>query len=171
MIQRARFEQWIPAPLEEVFHFFAEPLNLPRLMPPELGAEIVSVKKAALSPNGKTAYSSSAAGIGTEIRICVRLLPLLPIRTRWVARIVEFEPNRRFVDVQVKGPFRRWKHLHEFESTARDGQRGTLVRDDLEFEVGFGLLGDLAARWLVAGKVQRTFTTRQQRLQAALSRI
>ena len=45
-----------------------------------------------------------------------------------------------------EGPFRCWKHRHQFESNARDGQGGTLVRDDLEFEVGFGLLGSLCRR-------------------------
>jgi hypothetical protein len=28
------FEQWVPFPLERVFLFFADPRNLPRLMPP-----------------------------------------------------------------------------------------------------------------------------------------
>jgi ligand-binding SRPBCC domain-containing protein len=169
MIQRARFEQWIPAPPERVFRFFSEPLNLPRLMPPELAAEIVSVQKVP-PPSPETAPFPTAAGVGTEIRLSVRLLPFMPFRTRWLARIVEFEPNRHFVDVQVKGPFRRWRHRHEFESTERGGEPGTLIRDDLEYEVGFGLLGDVMARWLIARKVQSTFTARQQRLEALLGR-
>jgi ligand-binding SRPBCC domain-containing protein len=169
MIQRARFEQWIPVPLERVFSFFAEPLNLPRLMPPELAAEIVTVQKVS-PPSLETAPSSTAAGVGTEISLSVRLLPFMPYRTRWVARIVEFEPNRHFVDVQAKGPFRRWRHRHEFESTEWDGKPGTLVRDDLEYDVGFGLVGDVVAGWLVARKVQSTFAARQQRLEELLGR-
>ena len=169
MTQRARFEQWIPAPLERVFRFFSEPLNLPRLMPPELAAEIVSVRRVPPTSPG-AALPSSAAGVGTEIGLSVRLHPWVPFRTRWVARIVEFEPNRHFVDVQVKGPFRSWRHRHEFESTARGGEPGTLVRDELEYDVGFGLPGDVVARWLVARKVQSTFTARQRRLEALLGR-
>jgi ligand-binding SRPBCC domain-containing protein len=169
MIQRARFEQWIPEPLERVFGFFSEPLNLPRLMPPELAVEVVTVRKVP-PPSPEAAAAPSAAGVGTEITLSVRLLPWMPFRTRWVARIVEFEPNRRFVDVQAKGPFRRWRHRHEFESSERDGQPGTRVRDDLEYDVGFGLLGDVVARWLVARKVQSAFTERQQRLEALLGR-
>jgi ligand-binding SRPBCC domain-containing protein len=92
----------------------------------------------------------------------------MPFRTRWAARIVEFERNRHFVDVQAKGPFRRWRHRHEFESSERDGRPGTWVRDDLEYDVGFGFLGDVVAQWLVARKVQSTFTARQQRLEALL---
>jgi len=169
MVRRARFEQWIPAPLERVFGFFSEPLNLPRLMPPELAAEIVSVRK--VPPLGpEAAPPSTAAGVGTEIRLSIRLLPFLPFRTRWVARIVAFEPDRHFEDVQVKGPFHRWRHRHEFESSERGGEQGTLVRDLLEYEVGLGWLGEVVARWLVARKIQDTFTARQERLEALLGR-
>jgi len=170
MIHRASFEQWVPEPLERVFRFFSEPLNLPRLMPPELDAEIVSIRKVPPSASSGTPTSSTAAGVGTEIRLSVRLLPLVPVRTPWVARIVDFEPNHHFVDIQAKGPFRRWRHRHGFESAERDGRDGTLVRDDLEYEVGFGPLGDLVARWLVAGRVQSTFATRQARLEGLLGR-
>jgi len=169
MIQRARFEQWIPAPLERVFGFFSEPLNLPRLMPPELAAEIVSVEKVS-SPDPAAAPPSTAAGVGTEITLSIRLLPLLPFRTRWVARIVEFEPGRHFADVQVKGPFHRWSHRHEFEPAERGGEQGTLVRDLLEYDLGFGWLGEVVARMLVARKIQDTFAARQQRLEALLGR-
>jgi ligand-binding SRPBCC domain-containing protein len=169
VIQRACFEQWIPVPLERVFSFFSDPLNLPRLMPAELAAEIMSVQKGPPTSHG-TAASSAAAGVGTEIILSVRLLPFMPYRTRWVARIVEFERNRHFVDVQAKGPFRRWRHRHEFESTERHGKPGTLVRDDVEYDLGFGLLGDVVARWLVARKVQSTFAARQRRLEELLRR-
>jgi ligand-binding SRPBCC domain-containing protein len=167
MIQRARFEEWISAPLERVFCFFSEPLNLPRLMPPELAAEVVRVDRVP-PPAPEAAPSSTAAGVGTEIRLSVRLLPFVPFRTQWVARIVEFEPNRCFVDVQVKGPFRHWRHRHEFESNERGGDQGTVVRDELEYDVGFGSLGDAVARWLIAPKVQSTFAARQGRLEALL---
>jgi ligand-binding SRPBCC domain-containing protein len=150
MIQRVGFEQWIPVPLDRVFHFFSNPTNLPRLMPPELAAEIRS--------------------IGTQITLSVRLLPPLPLRASWVARIVEFEPGRHFTDVQVKGPFRHWRHRHEFQSARRAQADGTLVRDDLEYDVGFGRLGDAVARWFVADRLRHTFQERQRRLEDLLRR-
>jgi len=75
MIQRARFEQWIPPPPEEVLRPFAEPIILPRIMPPELEAEIVRVKKAALSP-WRQHYSWSAAGVWHGNQARCSLLPL-----------------------------------------------------------------------------------------------
>jgi ligand-binding SRPBCC domain-containing protein len=50
----------------------------------------------------------------------------------------------------------------------RGGKDGTLVRDDLAYEVGFGRLGDAAARWFVAGRPRDTFRQRQRRLEELL---
>jgi ligand-binding SRPBCC domain-containing protein len=153
----ARFEQWVPVPLDRVFRFFSDPGNLPRLMPPELGARIESI-----SP-------PPPARVGTEIRLSVRLLPPLPVRTPWIARIVELAPGSHFADVQVKGPFRAWRHRHGFEAAARDGREGTIVRDEVEFDVGFGALGDAAARLLVGPRLEATFAERQRRLASLLA--
>jgi len=158
MIQRVGFEQWIPVPLDRVFQFLSDPANLPRLMPPELAAEI----------RGIEGGSSASAGVGTQITLSVRLLPPLPLRASWVARIVEFEPGSHFTDVQVKGPFRYWRHRHGFESARRAEADGTLVRDDLEYDVGFGRLGDAVARWFVADRLRHTFQERQRRLEELL---
>jgi ligand-binding SRPBCC domain-containing protein len=176
MIQHVRFEQWIPVPLDRVFRFFSDPTNLPRLMPPELDAQIRSIER--VSPPGEVARGGDAAGdgatapagVGTRITLSVRLLPPLPLRASWVARIVEFEPGRRFTDVQVKGPFRHWRHRHDFESARRAEADGTFVRDDLEYDVGFGRLGDAVARRFVADRLRYTFEERQRRLEDLLRR-
>jgi ligand-binding SRPBCC domain-containing protein len=170
MIQRVRFEQWIPVPLDRVFQFFSDPTNLPRLMPSELAAEIVSIERVP-PPGDETREGAPApAGVGTQITLSVRLLPPLPLRSAWVARIVEFEPGRHFTDVQVKGPFRSWRHRHEFASAPRAESDGTFVRDDLEYDVGLGMLGDAVARWFVAGRLRHTFQERQRRLEDLLRR-
>jgi ligand-binding SRPBCC domain-containing protein len=41
---------------------------------------------------------------------------------------------------------------------------GTVVRDDLEYDVGLGVLGDAVARWFVADRLRQTFEERQRRL-------
>lgn len=169
-MQRVRFEQWIPVPLPRVFGFFSDPRNLPRLMPPELAAEIQRIERVP-SPGAEDAGGDPVpAGVGTRITLSVRLVPPLPLRTTWVARIVEFEAGRHFADVQEKGPFRRFRHRHGFEAAARDGVDGTIVRDDLEYDVGFGSPGDLVARWFVAGRLRQTFEERQRRLEDLLGR-
>ncbi len=41
MTYHAQFEQWAAVPIELVFLFFANPGNLPRIMPAETGTELV----------------------------------------------------------------------------------------------------------------------------------
>jgi ligand-binding SRPBCC domain-containing protein len=166
MSQRLRFEQWIPVPLPRVFRFFSDPANLPRIMPRELGAELVRVAR--VPPPGATP-DGGEAGVGTEIVVSVKLLPPLPIRSEWVARIVEFERDHHFADVQARGPFRRWEHRHEFEPREQDGREGTVVRDVLDYDAGLGALGRVAERLLVGPRMARTFEHRQRTLEALLA--
>ena len=170
MIQSVRFEHWIPVPLDRVFRFFSDPANLPRLMPPELAAEIRSIERVTPPGAEHRVDASPPAGVGTRITLSVRLLPPLPLRSTWVARIVEFESGHHFADVQEKGPFRHFRHRHEFASAPRAGSDGTIVGDDLEYDVGFGPLGDAVARWFVADRIRATFEERQRRLEELLRR-
>ena len=169
MAGRASFEQWVPVPLAEVFRFFSDPRNLPRLMPPELDARLVRVH--AVPPPGAPPGPGTAlaAGPGSEIVVSIRLAPLLPLRTEWVARITSWEPMRHFADEQARGPFRRWHHRHEFEAERRGGVDGTVVRDVLDYEVGLGPIGALAERVFVDRRLRSTFEHRQRALERLLA--
>ena len=169
MIYHAQFEQWVPVPIEQVFLFFANPANLPRIMPPESGTELVSLKL--VPPPGSHTDRATItdrqplAGAGSEIVTSFRVFPFLPFRTAWVALITEFEWNNRFADVQKKGPFRSFQHRHEFSGEVQGGVVGTRVRDSIEYEVGFGFLGSAAQALFVGWKLRKTFLYRQQALE------
>jgi len=168
----AEFEQWVAAPLEQVFLFFASPANLPRIMPPNAGTELLAVKL--VPPPGITPVLSTVtnrepvAGVGTEIVTAFRLVPFLPFRGRWIAQIIEFEWNDHFADVQKKGPFHRFQHRHSFRAETRRGVSGTVVRDKIEYEIGFGILGGLAQKIFVERTFQKMFEFRQKKLEAIL---
>ena len=98
-----------------------------------------------------------------------RLLPFLPFRGRWVALITEFEWNHHFADVQQKGPFKSFQHRHQLARTTRDQVSGTIIRDVIDYEVGFGPLGELADKFFIAQQLQRTFAYRQSALVKLLS--
>jgi ligand-binding SRPBCC domain-containing protein len=164
---RLAFEQWVPFPLERVFLFFVNPNNLPRIMPAQLDARLLKLELKL--PPGQTSNSAQLAGIGTAIVVSVRVLPFLPFRAPWVARIVEFEWNHHFVDIQEKGPFKSWHHRHEFASALQNGISGTLVGDVVDYEVGFGPLGAIAQELLVARRIRQTFAHRQEILESLLS--
>ncbi len=68
-------------------------------------------------------------------------------------QIVEYEPDRLFVDRMLAGTFRHFCHSHRFEPC----QQGTRVIDTMEFSVGSGRLVDQA---IGATVFDRAFTRR-----------
>ncbi len=168
MLHRAQFAQWLPVPVERVFLFFANPGNLPRIMPPETGTQLLRVTLVpppGISPIQATVTDQEPlAGAGSEIVTSFRLIPFLPFRAKWIARIVAFEWNHFFEDVQEKGPFKSFRHRHELVSEERNGIVGSVVRDVIDYEVGFGFVGELAQRFFVARKFEKTFEYRQKAL-------
>lgn len=168
MAYRAEFEQWVAFPVEQVFLFFANPKNLPRIMPPSLGTRIEDLRLMSPGPQPGPAADSSLAGVSSEIVTSFRMVPFLPFRKIWTARITEFEWNRYFVDVQARGPFRRWTHRHEVRPEVRDGIAGTSVRDQIEYEIGFGFIGALAQTLFVREQMKTMFAYRQSVLERLL---
>jgi ligand-binding SRPBCC domain-containing protein len=167
-----RFEQWVPVPLAEVFAFFSNPANLPRIMPPDLDARLVGLEivPVAGAERGRGDHPPFA-GVGSEIAVSIRVFPFLPLRAPWIARITSFEMNRHFADVQAKGPFRRFEHRHEFEAATRSGREGTIVRDLVEYDIGFGILGGLLQGAFVGRRMRKTFAHRQKTLERLLSGV
>ena len=166
MSTRIEFEQWAPFPLGRVFAFFSNPENLPRIMPAASGTRLLDLQRVAPTETGA---NDKAAGVGSRIVTSFRIAPALPFRKRWIARITEFEWNHHFADVQEEGPFKSWHHRHEFRSEARNGTDGTLIRDVIEYEVGFGFLGALADATFVRRQMTNTFGERQKKLLRLLS--
>lgn len=83
---------------------------------------------------------------------------------RLTSRITAFDRPHRFVDEQVRGPFHRFHHEHQFEAV--DG--GCRMTDVVEFEAPAGWLGRLAER-LVLASYLRTLIDERNRYLAARS--
>lgn len=132
--------QRIPRPIDEVVPFFADPRNLGRLTPSSMGFEFLT--------------DDFAMRAGLEIRY--RIHPILGIPATWATRITEADPPRGFVDIQAKGPYRRWQHRHRFEPV----EGGTVVHDDIEYELPFGPLGRLAHALVVRRQLEWIFRYR-----------
>ena len=132
---------WLPRSLDEVFRFFAEATNLELLTPPWLRFQILSPAPIAMRPGAQIAY-----------RLKLRGIPL-----RWDSEIAIWEPPHRFVDVQLRGPYRRWVHEHRFAEHAG----GTLVVDHVTYAV-FGPA--VVQRLLVGPDVRRIFAYRRRKL-------
>jgi len=173
MTQRLETRHWVPFPVELVFAFFANPSNLPHLMPPALQARIEDVRLLPPPPRPFAAdpsrrFLSVAAGSGSEILISFCPVKWAPQRVSWMARIVEFEWNSHFEDEQVRGPFASFRHRHGIAADVLNGIEGTLVTDAVEFALPLGILGRLA-EGLVSKELERSFAYRQKRLPEILA--
>jgi ligand-binding SRPBCC domain-containing protein len=76
------------------------------------------------------------------------------------SRITAFEPPTMFVDEQVSGPFRSFRHEHRFQPTAG----GTLMTDDWQHVAPFGALGRLADRLFLDRHMRGLLWTRNATL-------
>lgn len=133
--------QQIPASLEVVFGFFSDPANLARITPPWLRFRIHGERPARLDKGSRIEY-----------RIVWTVATL-----RWVTRIVLWDPPRCFVDVQERGPYRKWVHTHTFTPTAA----GIRMDDRVEYELPFGALGRLVHALRVRRQLEQIFDFRQ----------
>jgi ligand-binding SRPBCC domain-containing protein len=173
MTQRFETRQWVPFPVELVFAFFANPTNLPHLMPRKLEVKIEDARMQPppprpLHPDPARRFRSVAAGVGSEILISFFPIPWVPRRVSWMARITEFVWNSHFCDEQVRGPFAHFHHRHGIEAAVRDDVEGTLVSDQIEFALPFGFLGRVGGV-MVRRKLAKSFAHRQKRLPEILA--
>jgi hypothetical protein len=131
----------LPRPRPEVFALFADAGNLQALTPGWLHFEILTPMPVEMR-----------AGALLDYRLRLHGLPV-----RWNTGITAWEPPHRFVDEQLRGPYRLWVHEHTFQEV--DG--GTLVGDYVRYAVPGGTLVN---KLFVAGEVGRIFAYRQERL-------
>ncbi len=142
-------EQLVRRTRREVFAFFADAANLERITPPALHFEIRSPQPIAMGAGATIDYQLSLFGL----------------KFQWRTLIESFDPESRFVDVQLEGPYRSWRHTHEFS----DAPGGTLVLDHVEYEVPFGPVGEIARRLFVARQLRRIFDFRRAAIETAFA--
>jgi ligand-binding SRPBCC domain-containing protein len=134
-------ELWLPKPAEEIFAFFGDARNLEVLTPPWLQFGILT-----------GAPIEMREGALIDYRIRLRGIPM-----RWRTRIEVWDPPHRFIDTQLKGPYRLWHHEHIFQSK----DHGTLCLDRVRYAVPGGRLVD---RLFVRHDVEKIFEFRREKL-------
>jgi ligand-binding SRPBCC domain-containing protein len=143
-VRQRTWEQWLPHAAETIWPFFCDAQNLEAVTPQFLGFRVLGV-------------STPTIGAGTliEYRLTLNGMPL-----NWQTRIDAWDPPRRFVDVQQKGPYALWHHAHDFIPMAA----GTLMRDTVRYRLPAGWLGALAGGWKVASDLERIFEYRSRKI-------
>jgi ligand-binding SRPBCC domain-containing protein len=140
--RRFEREQFIPLDIETVFAFFSDAHNLEVITPPWMRFRVTTPKPVGMQ-------------VGTLIDYTLRVRG---VPVRWRSEITVWEPPRRFVDVQTRGPYRTWVHTHTFEPV----EGGTRVRDQVEYAANGGPLID---RLIVRPDLEKIFAYRGARLE------
>ncbi|MEA2711091.1 MAG: hypothetical protein QOF78_3692 [Phycisphaerales bacterium] len=153
------FDSTIAAPLEEVWAFYSDPTAaLTAVTPPDITATIES--------------ADVPVKVGSRVILHIEQMGR---RMRWVARIDEHRPphavafgeEARFVDVQESGPFKLWRHEHDFE---RIDAENTRMLDRITYRVPFGPIGWIFDLLFVRRRVNAMFRYRHAQTKRLLER-
>jgi ligand-binding SRPBCC domain-containing protein len=133
-------ESLIHATPERVFAFHEQPDALQRLTPPWESSTVVQMAR--------------ISDIGS--RAIVEATVIGPWKMRWVAEHTAYDPPHMFEDVQINGPFRRWRHRHLVTAHAD----GAILRDQIDYEPPLWFLGKAAAPLLIEPRLRKLFAFR-----------
>jgi ligand-binding SRPBCC domain-containing protein len=139
---------WIPVPIQTAFSFFCKAENLNKLTPDWLHIEI-------LTP------------LPIEMRTGTLLdyrLKLHGIPVKWQTQIVQWNPPFQFVDLQLRGPYRKWVHTHNFV----EKDNGTVVEDFVDYAVPGFFLEPLIHKYFIEPDLARIFEYRRVQLRTIL---
>lgn len=144
-------QTFIEQPLDTVFAFFSKAKNLEKVTPPKLRFKI-------LTPLPINMHR------GTLIDYQIRLLA---VPFKWQTKITLWEPPFRFQDVQLKGPYKKWKHTHLFEAV--DG--GTQMTDEVVYQIPFAPLSPILHTMFIKGQIESIFAYRKEQLDTLFGNV
>lgn len=147
MIYYFKTEHLLPISIEMAWSFFSSAKNLALITPPEMEFKILT------KLDDKEIYE------GLLIDYTVK--PVLGIPLNWQTEIFKVDKPHSFADRQLKGPYKIWEHTHTFIQK----ENGTLMIDELKYQIPLGILGDLAHSIFVKKKVAEIFKFRERALE------
>lgn len=137
-------EQFLSIDINKAWDFFSSAKNLAFITPPEMDFKIL------------TSLDEKAVYEGMLIEYSIK--PLFHIPLYWQTEICKVQYPLYFTDRQLKGPYKLWEHTHTF--IEREG--GVLMKDEVKYELPFGIIGKIAHSLMVRKKIEGIFDFRKQ---------
>jgi ligand-binding SRPBCC domain-containing protein len=134
--------QQIPASLDAVWNFIANPDNLARITPAYMDFKVTS---------GAIAGPMYPGMIITYI-----IRPVLGIPVRWMTEITQVKEREYFIDEQRIGPYRFWHHQHRLTET----EQGVLMTDIVTYAPPLGVIGTIANNLFIKKQLKGIFDFR-----------
>lgn len=106
--------------------------------------------------SAKVIQSARISEVGAQAIIETKVFG--PFAVRWIAEHTVYNPPHCFEDIQLKGPFRSWRHQH----IVKPAKDGGCLRDQIDYEPPFGFLGRLVAPLVINRRLQRLFDYRHE---------
>ncbi len=131
----------IERPAAEVFAWHERPGAFARLVPPWQKVEVIS----------------QIGGIRDGARVSLRT-KIGPVWVRWDVEHRNYVEGLQFRDVQLRGPFAHWEHVHRVEPV--DGGQACVLTDEIQYRLPFGTLGRIGGGAFARAELERLFDYR-----------
>jgi ligand-binding SRPBCC domain-containing protein len=139
-------KHFLPVDIVTAWNFFSNPKNLREITPVWLNFRIINKLPDKMYAGLKIKYKVS---------------PVLGIPLTWITEITLVNEPYLFIDEQLKGPYKLWRHMHTFEET----NGGILMTDTVEYAVPFGKIFPFINNLFVSKKIEEIFTYRKKVLE------
>ncbi|MGZ3775353.1 MAG: TIGR01777 family oxidoreductase [Pseudobdellovibrionaceae bacterium] len=135
-------EQFLYQPPEKLFAFFKQTQALEKIIPPALNYKLENISTSEIKQGTSIEYKINFHGIPAK----------------WKTEIDEWQPPFKFADNQAQGPYRVWRHTHEF----RPFSGGTLLVDKVRYRLPLGYLGWFVGSYFIRKDLKNLFSLRRK---------
>lgn len=135
-------EQLLPVEMQTAWEFFSSPQNLALLTPKEMDFKVLT---------------KLDSHIYDDMIIDYTVKPLFHVPLHWKTRILDVQEKVEFTDIQLRGPFKLWRHVHHFIQE----KDGVLIKDTVYYRLPFGFIGIIAHSLFIRKRIEAIFSYRK----------
>lgn len=136
-------DQLLPIDINKSWDFFSSAENLALITPPAMDFRIL------------TLLDDKEIHEGMLINYTVK--PLWGLKFYWETEICKVNKPLFFTDRQLRGPYKLWEHTHTFIKK----DNGVLIKDEVKYQLPFGIIGNIIHSLFVQKKIKDIFIYRK----------